>query len=445
MNTSMKNAQQVSEASKLQSEKVLSAAKKSRGELGGLPRDELRSLARGWIPGFSRMSKDVLTDAIFLGSNPLREALATKATKDEELDEHLKKLVLPDDAPDNVHELADLVANLLVDFFNATPDREYQDSDFAMLAASIPRHIKGLKLEPGSKAAYKVKFFRVLNGLLSECQETIEERARSILTEGYLDTVANRELKSIYDQKNSITSKNSQRKTATRIKGQPVIDWAEKILENPTAPGVSIGHLSFAIAVATGRRMVEIHHSGVFALIEGDEEHLIFSGQAKMKGREAHAPEFFEIPVLVPASLVVEAVRILRGRGGLWDEPDGSQQKTEAVRMGRLAPDLNKLWGVEPWEVERVRLGANGEDVVVKKSKHLTHASMRKVYVQMIVYHYAQDLNHAVMIIRKALGHTSDTPGDEGSYSSASFFDYIDEFVLTDFNTFDGSLSTDQE
>ena len=138
----------------------------------------------------------------------------------------------------------------------------------------------------------------------------------------------------------------------------------------------------------------------------------------------------------MPAPLIVEAVKVLREEGGFWDEPDGKQQKTAAVRMGRIAPALNNIWGVKPWEVERIRSGVNGENIVNTTEKSLTHASMRKLYAQVIVYHYAQDLNHAVRIIRKALGHTSDEPGDEKSYNSGSFNDYIDDFLLTDFNKF---------
>jgi len=436
MNATMRDTQEFLDSAKLQAEKESTAARLSLSELGKLPKDNLRAMARGWIPAFSRMSKPELASAIFVRSNPLREALAFRAVEAKELDKHLNKLVLPEDAPANVHELADLVANLLVDFFNATPDREHHDSDFSALAVSIADHIKRLKLEPGSKSGYKVKFFKLLSGLLADCQETVQERARSILAERFLDSVVTREMKGVYEKMNSLISMNTQRKPSVEIKGQPILDWAEKILSNPTAHGISIEHLSFAIAAATGRRMIEIHHSGTFELIGDDEEHILFSGQAKLKSRQAYAPESYEIPVLVPTPLVMEAVRVLRDDGGFWDEPDGKQQKTAAVRMGRIAPSLNHLWGVKSWEVERIRSGLNGENVVKTSERYLTHSSMRKVYAQVIVYHYADNMNHAVQIIRKALGHTSDAPGDEQSISSVSFTDYIDDFLLTDFNKF---------
>ena len=441
MNTSTRIQSAQVQADKDLAEKQTTAARLSLGELSALPRDELRAMARGWIPAFSRMSKAELASAIFVRSNPLREALAIRAAEASQLEESLSKLVLPENSPANVHELADLVANLLVDFIDGTPGREHQESDFAALAVSIADHIKGLKLEPGSKASYRVKFFRLLGGFLSECQQSAFERGRANLAAACMAPIMNREMKAVYDRKNSITALNSQRKPSVEILGQPILDWAEKILSDPTAYGVTIEHLSFAIAAATGRRMVEIHHSGVFELIRDeagdvDEEHLLFSGQAKLGGRQSHAPEAYEIPVLVPAPLIVDAVKVLREEGGLWDEPDGKQQKTAAVRMGRIAPALNNIWGVKPWEVERIRSGVNGENIVNTTEKSLTHASMRKLYAQVIVYHYAQDLNHAVRIIRKALGHTSDEPGDEKSYNSGSFNDYIDDFLLTDFNKF---------
>jgi hypothetical protein len=82
-----------------------------------------------------------------------------------------------------------------------------------------------------------------------------------------------------------------------------IVQWARVVLREPGQ--FPTDHLVVAIAVVTGRRMVEILSTGTFTPAD-DEDRLIFEGQAKVKLNGDPKPAY-TIPVLAPASHILNA------------------------------------------------------------------------------------------------------------------------------------------
>ena len=77
--------------------------------------------------------------------------------------------------------------------------------------------------------------------------------------------------------------------------------------------------VSIALIITTGRRMSEIHGvSTSFQIV--DENTLLFEGQMKTKGRvNVYA---YEIPTLVPVSLVLNGIAYLKSCGRIYEETE---------------------------------------------------------------------------------------------------------------------------
>lgn len=112
--------------------------------------------------------------------------------------------------------------------------------------------------------------------------------------------------------------------------------------------------VSCAIALATGRRMAEVHLSGEFR--QTGEYQLGFKGQLKGKSRKLKAGEKrvalrdyeFEIPSLVKAKLVVEGVEWLEKHGKRIDKSEDPERVNR-----RFSKVFNGQSGIvrENWEI----------------------------------------------------------------------------------------------
>jgi hypothetical protein len=96
--------------------------------------------------------------------------------------------------------------------------------------------------------------------------------------------------------------------------GDAIVIWARKVLKDPKA---KVLPLAVAVAIATGRRMIEIFQKGQFAE-EGQKYALRFTGQAKaglqeIVGITRDQPLEYSIPVLASAGNIVRAVAKIRG------------------------------------------------------------------------------------------------------------------------------------
>lgn len=103
--------------------------------------------------------------------------------------------------------------------------------------------------------------------------------------------------------------------TVVRIEdGDAVVIWARRVLKDASS---DILPLTVAVAIVTGRRMIEIFQKGQFAE-EGHKYSLRFTGQAKaglqeIVGITQDQPLEYSIPVLASAGNIVRAVSKIRG------------------------------------------------------------------------------------------------------------------------------------
>jgi hypothetical protein len=127
--------------------------------------------------------------------------------------------------------------------------------------------------------------------------------------------------------------------------------WSRTVLENPQDfewPQVSI-----ALALATGRRMGEIHSTARFEPVEGNDYVAMFSGQLKSKAETpeeklASLNEQKEIPLLASFDLVAAGIQYLHDQGKRvyftpWNEKSATAvNNLYAMALSRAITDLRK-------------------------------------------------------------------------------------------------------
>lgn len=112
--------------------------------------------------------------------------------------------------------------------------------------------------------------------------------------------------------------------------------------------------VSCAIALATGRRMAEVHLSASFEII-GDYT-VIFKGQLKGKSRKVRVGEKavslrdvpFKIPTLLPADLVCNALQWLDSKGKRFDSSEDPERVNR--RFSKTLNEACKTWDIFPSE-----------------------------------------------------------------------------------------------
>jgi len=105
-------------------------------------------------------------------------------------------------------------------------------------------------------------------------------------------------------RKNEISNNLNKRKSN---KQTYTLGFINRVTEECLASN-DFNHLALGIALATGRRAVEVIHQGTFEAV--NEQCILFGGQAK-KGRGV-AVKPYKIPTLINTSLIIEAVKKLR-------------------------------------------------------------------------------------------------------------------------------------
>jgi integrase len=91
------------------------------------------------------------------------------------------------------------------------------------------------------------------------------------------------------------------------VQGSVLIDQCRKILNNTRANAYD---LAAALALLTGRRMVELFSTGAFEPVEGNEQACMFVGQAKRGVLEVDIP--YQIPLLASINSINDALQRLR-------------------------------------------------------------------------------------------------------------------------------------
>lgn len=123
----------------------------------------------------------------------------------------------------------------------------------------------------------------------------------------------------------------------TPIRYRVLIDFAEKVLLNPQDYGWK--HLSYALAIATGRRCAEVHGEATRFWIDGGD--LWFVGQLKTKGR-GEVPAYPIISLVAP-ELVIRGWERLRELGKASYSPRDVHKKLAKPLSSELPKDIVDL------------------------------------------------------------------------------------------------------
>lgn len=110
--------------------------------------------------------------------------------------------------------------------------------------------------------------------------------------------------------------------------------------------------VSCAVALATGRRMAEVHLSASFELI--DSHTVAFKGQLKGKDRKIRVVDkavklrdvTFKIPTLLPADLIINALNWLNSNGKRFDKDEDPERVNR--RFSKTLNQACKNWDIFP-------------------------------------------------------------------------------------------------
>jgi hypothetical protein len=110
--------------------------------------------------------------------------------------------------------------------------------------------------------------------------------------------------------------------------------------------------VSCAVALATGRRMAEVHLSASFELI--DSHTVAFKGQLKGKDRKIRVVDkavklrdvTFKIPTLLPADLIVNALKWLNSNGKRFNKDEDPERVNR--RFSKTLNQKCKDWDIFP-------------------------------------------------------------------------------------------------
>jgi len=181
-------------------------------------------------------------------------------------------------------------------------------------------------------------------------------------------------------------------KTGIICRNRTNTDWkvlapfVENILDNVET--VSWKHLSFAIAIATGRRQGEVHGIGTsFSVV--DSGHVLFSGQLKTKTKGVNPPAV--IPCLFDAYKVVSAWERLRTMNRASYTPEAVNSavgKALSTEMPKDIRDIKAACNLVAYKDNRDCYGAY---CLLSKPQHYSTAA----YLSTIMGHGENDDNTA--------------------------------------------------
>lgn len=290
-------------------------------ELRGRKRDKLRHIARQLgLTRYSRLRKDELIDAIWGELENARARLEYERNERESAEKALKNArqqndeysIPPSEIAEKTYQairaavvraetLDDLKTAILpiVAKVAATEASSYEFSTVRRRRSEIYKSMEAMAASEGGlmqqDMADAVAFF------YSQLLAFQKEASIDFNREYQSRVVASNRAKSIVSAAGIF---KRVRATFDRLaSGDTDIKWED---------------LSIAVALSTGRRMVEIHSLGGFKPTS-DQYRLHFTGQAKTRDAEG-AKDAFEIPTLFPATLTLQAFRILCERGKRIDK-----------------------------------------------------------------------------------------------------------------------------
>jgi integrase len=319
----------------------------SSQQLLDMSRLQLSNLAKGLVPNASRLNKTQLIEELLTATEVERAILATEARSKLANEEVAQDFIedVNQDLGGFSQSLYETFKDLALESYK--PDGSWKQSIHADISSLAYRVISWLNSRPGEQLDGGLDFTTKLRYRTHICNlfgEFVEGERQSV----YYPQLAScldlfkRQVKLQIAELTIMKKGLQERRVAQRKKQKAVIsfkplhEFALRWLGNlDKLKPRDWRQISIALAIATGRRMAEIHCSAKFEYV--DETHLMFTGQLKVKGLAAEyfaSNPSYKIPVLVPARLAIA--------GHQWLIDNGKISPTPQRASNRLAPELRK-------------------------------------------------------------------------------------------------------
>ncbi|MEL6462717.1 MAG: protelomerase family protein [Cyanobacteria bacterium J06621_15] len=290
----------------------------------------LKRLASGVIPGYTKLRKPQLIEQLIEVTKP--ERVVAKLIPDIPLDVIEPNKIATKDFSENVNEdLGQWTKSFYQEFRNLVQSRQNKDgswdeainSDIAGLAYRVMRFLdtrEGDQDDGGlaftTKLRYRTHICNLLTDLVESEKDTIYYKQLKSCLEMLLRQIKI-QINDLTQQKKGLQERQlaKRKKVKETISFKLLYEFAMRVLSDiDNLSYRKWKHVSIALAIATGRRLAEIHQESTkFEYV--DKNHVNFTGQLKVKG---DAEEYFEknpsyeIPVLIDAELVCKAHQWLK-------------------------------------------------------------------------------------------------------------------------------------
>ena len=360
----------------------------------------LKKMASGILPGHSKMKKTELISGLIAATKP--ERVLAVMVPDTPLDVIETNTLKARESAEVNEELTSWTKSLYKEFreviqanWDGSKWNERIHGDIAALAHRIMRFLdnqQGSQDDGGTAFTTKLRNRTRICNLLTDLVRSETGAIHYPQMESCLEILKRQirfQIKDITNQKKGLQERRLavRKKEKITVSFKPILEFSQAILRqiNDMKPS-EWRKVSIALAIATGRRMAEIHlDSTKFEYV--NKTTCKFTGQLKVKGG---AEEYFtknpsyEIPVLVDAQLVVN--------GHEWLKAKGKTVLTTQAANTRYSKDLS-----DTMKALKNKLGI--------EHNFFTYKGLRTIYAQVANHIFNKDDRDNMLYLAQILGH----------------------------------------